>query len=56
MDGGDIGFGGLDRGQDAPCMNEKRFTFLRQHQPPRRPMQKLGPEAPLQLGHDAGDA
>ena len=37
-------------------MNEEGFALLRQHQPPRRPMQKLGPDAALQPGHDAGDA
>ncbi len=56
MDRSDVGFGCLDRGQDAPCVNEEGFAFLGKHQPPRRTMQKLGPETALQPGHDAGDA
>ena len=53
MDRGDVGFGGLYGSQDTSCMNEERFTFLRQHQPPRRPVQELGPDAALQPGDDA---
>ena len=56
MNGGDVGFGRLDRSQDAPCMNEEGFALLRQHQPPRRPMQKPSPDAALQPGDDAGEA
>ena len=35
------------------ALNKKCFAFLRQHQPPCRPMQKLRPDATLQSCDDA---
>ena len=56
MGGGNVSFGRLDRGKDSSGVNEKRFAFLRKHQPPGCPVQKLGPEAALQSRKDAGHA
>jgi hypothetical protein len=51
--GGDVSLGGLDRGKDSSRVNEKCFAFLREDQPPCRPVQKLRPEAALQSCNDA---
>jgi hypothetical protein len=56
MGGGNVSFGHLYRRKDSSGVNEKRFAFLRKHQPPGCPVQKLGPEAALQSRKNAGHA
>ena len=54
--GGDIGLRRFDRSENASGMGEKRLTLLRQHQPPRRAMEKFCAEPTLKPGDDTGYA